>query len=699
MYNAECRAKIEFGFNFAFTPDTNLGKGKNKNKYDDQYARNGSRRNTKNLTDVEVARINLYNRQRVYTAALERLKHICEKVGGITVMYKGKRCLLKPFVLEVHSDTKEYNDMCNHYQSCRAASISKDCTCTHGDIVNQFPPRCRPIDRADRRKASLDPKYAQLVSQHPCTSVWDDLPLSDIRGGISSITPTELLHVMHLGTYQDGPTCIHDLIHPSPTTKKDVKEQVDLLVDHIGYALTRSSEKDRPRHANRAGNLELSRKTAAEHAGVYLLLAVMLATHRGKEILKKSLRKAGPCGTTLRPEDMMETMCLAMAFEQWAKCPKTTKGELRRAPAAVAHLLRSLTRYLPRGTRKAEKRVPGSLGYAKVKFHALWKVLVFMESFGSARGWDGEHGERHHKVSVKDNKEHTQKRPRLFTFQIGIADGNREVVGDIYRRVKHRDPLQLDARNPHDPPSTDEHRLYYDGSIKRESFDDGEGHYELVAKAKEGRRDVRQFTHRWQWATKNSLGHGLSSELLFALAEHANEKKWKGPIHVHGVTSMTTQSRGGNTTYRAAECMYGGKWYDWALVEDPSHPGSEYIGKVLGFVQYRTPGYPTYKLTELDERENDAILEDKTCDTTIYVVLRASEQFYNDADLRKQLITPFRLMDNNETQFFPVTCIKKPLLVTPDFGSPDSLSYLTVLPRREWADLFRAKIDELSASG
>lgn len=229
------------------------------------------------------------------------------------------------------------------------------------------------------------------------------------------------------------------------------------------------------------------------------------------------------------------------------------------------------------------------------------------------------------------------------------------------------------------------------------------GAYALTMDPPKGNSGKRSFTHTWSWSKKNILGVPLHKHLLYSLSKNADKVGWrKEPINYSGFTELRVSSPGGNTVYRASESYYGGPWYDWALIEDPL-TAKHYIGRLLGFVRYREPGYPTYKLTDLEELEREDIIERKLADETTYAIILPSVKYVVSAPSKKSdeitihdaLCTRFQLQKEDDAMFFPITCIKKPLMVVSDFAAKNSRTYIHVLPQREWSNLFRYKIDEL----
>ena len=160
------------------------------------------------------------------------------------------------------------------------------------------------------------------------------------------------------------------------------------------------------------------------------------------------------------------------------------------------------------------------------------------------------------------------------------------------------------------------------------------------------------------------------------------------------------KSDGGSTIYRCSSSHRddGEAWFDFALVEDPKSSRS-YIGRIMGMFEFKTRGFPTPKLADLDNLPVDDIKERNMSDPTRYIVVRASSRCFTEKVLSKKMITPFKLTDSDAMYILPATAIKMPLLVVRDFGAESKRNYLHCLPRTKWPGLFTLKIKELMEQG
>ena len=681
--NHDARSKYENWVHFGFIPYKEAGSGRNRDNYDDEWVLGGKKRGQKSKTKHSVKMKNAKDIQLRYAAVLSSFRDFCNKVGGFRFWYKGKRVLGKPFLLCMIGDTKEFNMMTGHYNSSgnrNTACLCKDCMCSFWELT-QTPPKCTDITLADINYAMENEEYARRISQHQVLSAWNDIPLADYEMGIAGSTPPEVVHVLCQGLYMDGSKCIHDTIDPSKTAKQAEKEEIDLLFHHLRFDLSRNSERRKPEASGRHGVMDLSMLTAMEKRAAYLLCAMCAFTSRGQAVLKDPFKQR-----KVSLDKTVDTMCLLLSYEAWITGTAITKWEVENAHHAVSHLMQQLQKHLPLDIiDKVEgSKEGGSNGYHKPKFHFLFIMLKYLRKLGSLRGTSGQHGEAFHKESVKANGEQTQKRQYSFTAQVGQRDGESHVIAKSFPYIEHLCPPDL--RHLY---NTTQGELFGAvlGEVQQQNFT-VRGKYTL--QCPNGRRN---FVHKWDDNNRNALNIGLDDTLLHTIATNAAKMEYEKSFTVHGYTELTVFNEHDHKTYyRANEYFNSRKWYDWALVSDPK-VGTQYIANILGFIKYQ-PGYPTYKLIELDGHSARDIEVNNIRDDTLYVVIKAATDFTTEETLSRKILTRFKVQDKDEAYIYPVTCIKRCLAVVKDYGSPKSISYIHVLGQHKWGAIFSAKIRE-----
>ena len=667
----DVRAKDSSWFNIAYLPNYGLGRGKYYGNYDDKWEdQDGKKKGLKTLTQDKLREMKVKDHQTLYDTALQSFRDYCDTYGGLRMMWQGELCLAKPFLLMVIGDTKEYNMITNKYNSNRARCPCKCCLCTWEDIGTKFPPTCQRVTLAHIEKAMEDKDYAKSISFHQETSVWNNLPIADIEEGIGGMCPLEWLHLNGQGNFKDGPDVIHDIIGEGQT-KKSKKEELDLLFKAVAEDIKRNSERDFPIMALRFAIMDLTNVTANERVGNYFILIICLTSKRGRAIMKASLKEAG-----IDIEDMINTMTALLAYDSWCRSFGVPKWELDNAGPAVANLMEDMTKHLPKEVKD------GSHGYHKVKFHGLWLSLDFMRKYGSGRNTTGEHGERLHKIVVGLIGDGTQKRPAKFTVQCGQRDGERTVIDKAFKYVKHECPVEMfyNCEEADEDPFEESVEMFNHTWL---------GGYTLSAPSYTGRMNVVDYQVRWDSTHRTAAGIELHKHLLHCLTCWAIKHEYTGSYSVTGYTELRMRNDCGERhIYRANDYYHGGGWYDWALVRDPKNADIKFIGKILGFFKYDTPGFPTYRYVELDGIDKDIIRRDRMRDDTMYAVVIGSTKVMDEANLDSRIATPFRLSSGDDAYIIPVSCILKPVMVVRNFGSTTSTGYLHCLPQRKWPSLF-----------
>ena len=159
---------------------------------------------------------------------------------------------------------------------------------------------------------------------------------------------------------------------------------------------------------------------------------------------------------------------------------------------------------------------------------------------------------------------------------------------------------------------------------------------------------------------------------------------------------MKVSSTDGNTFYCCPGHFHGGPWYDWAFIQDPNNPSQTYGDMILGFFNYKTPGFPSHRHIIMEQSDPEVLKTHKTPDNTIYAVVNASNKEISLNTLQKSMATKFRVTSGDEAYIVPIECIKRPLVIVKNYGSKKSTDYLHVLPEHKWAQIFSNKIKELN---
>lgn len=670
--------------NVAFFPNPHIGKGKNANNYDHPWHVRGKKRGDKHLNADRVRRLKVEDQHKIYDCFLEEIRDICHKKGGIVFdrvnehSGQAERCLAKIYVLLLSLDQKEAFYLTNHY-SCSGSknvrALCHICSCSF-DEIGHVPTRdCDLIHAGDIARSLTDEKYAKLISQHNVESKWNTIPLPDPHFGIHGITPQERLHVFGMGTYNDGPRAVLEMIGPEGT-KKAEKEAIDLLCQGIAMDLTRNSERSRPDLPSALSSVDMTRLTAGQRQGSFLSFAIAIFSVRGRSILKEFVP------TRSSPDKIVNTMCMVLAYDLWLQGPHLRKADLGGCRDAVSWLMHDMKEYLPLRITERVGSIPGSNGYHKVKFHALWHMPFYVSRFGPTSIWTTEHGEKFHQTSVGANGDLTQQRSGSFNHQVSQNDCERNVVNHSYNVFGQSFPkYRTSAEGRYDLTSAERH-LQFDGKINTLSRIETLGKFTLMCTPAVGQMLSYDAMHKWEDPKKNILKIGVSQELIMGIQSIANVTGYEQPFHCSCYTELRHHHTGGCTIYRASESFYDSPWYDWALVDNPDDDQPPFIALIHGFVQF-PPSFPS-------PRENES---EHNVDS-LYMAVSASEETFTEQALFSNMLTKFGLTRDGGVYVLPVTSIICPLAVVRDFGASSIRRHICVTPMRKWGDIFSNYIVE-----
>jgi len=590
-----------------------------------------------------------------------------------------------------------------------------------------------------------DPDYALTISQHPVASAFNELPLVDTLCGINGMCPFENLHVMCNGLYIDVIGIISDILGERKTNESQ-KDELDYVFRLIAIELSRCSDRDKPRWSIRFGCMDNSRLTGSERTGILWILAITISTDWGHQIIGPHLKKRG-----ISVKAFVYTITLLLSYDRWTQDTHNTRWEVNWAEPAVCELMELMQQKLPnprkikkkaqKVTTKSQKKkktstdtkkkrktkrkkkskrakkaslsfkkrarrddFKGSNGWYKIKYHALWALLLQMRKYGSGTNNHGGPGEEHHRENVKKSGENTQKRPTSYTCQVSQRTGESNIISYVHRFVEHSCvPTKKKRRDDN----------YSNGGTERVLKTDecatlGEVDIYFPDPMNRGRtgrqsggKDTK-YSFMWKDSKKNKLKIKPDARLIHSLAAHAQSTRAGSAVQnitmaysVKCYTEIRIPSDQGinrNEIFRASPSYRGSPWFDWALIRDPTfihnngYDEGLYIGKVLGFFKYQTPGLltPWYKQTETNISTG--------IDETLYCAIHAADGFVKMADLDGHLIMPFNMMNETKVYIIPVSNILRPMIVVSNWGDLSAKKKMAIMPMHKWGQIFRDRI-------
>jgi len=348
-----------------------------------------------------------------------------------------------------------------------------------------------------------------------------------------------------------------------------------------------------------------------------------------------------------------------------------------------------------KSTKDKTTEKQGSNGWHTVKFHALLSFIRNMCRFGSATNFDGGPGEEHHKDFVKKTGHNTQRRPSSFTAQVGLRHEEANIVDRAYQltfATSHTNDTNADEAT-----STDSFRC--------------RGKYVLeVTSTSGGKQASRKYSFKTMWADykkTNIAGQFQHHPLLqHAIARNIEASRFNRDVAIIGYTEITLKG----TTYHSSPNHRGYSWYDWALINFPKSEvtnsddsdemlQTEYlcIGKILGFIEFHTPGYPTFRLHKEETHSLGTISGQKMVDNDMYMVVDCSTAFLDREELETNIVTPFEVYSQSSKGIYilPLRCIDGPIGVVKSYSAPSTKHYLACQPKHKWPRFFQQRMKDI----
>ena len=608
------------------------------------------------------------------------------------LVYKGKLYRDIEFVLFVpfvKCDTEEADVLCGKYtvRTKNVKHVCRYCHCPTSDADNplaKYPLKTQPEIQKLVEKGKL--ARLQAMSQQYIENAWYDVRFHSANEcGIHGATPSEKLHAIQLGIFK----YLREIFFIHMGKSSQLAENINGLATMYGKLLTRQSERDLP-NTNFAKGIQKGKLMARDFRGVLLIMAAVLASKKGRELLfqrKKFGKEEGLRDWTLLVELMLE----------W----ESYLGEKVMKRDHVVRLQRK-HRFIMYIMKQVADRTAG-MGLKIMKFHSIIHLINDMLLYGSPSEFDTGSNESHHKESkyaakLTQRKESTfnlQTAQRLTEFMcidlameellhdrcvweyfLHLEDKTVELeVPDSDEDVPDRhdanicDQGDYDSDSDSDSDSVPEIQIHTGGTrikIYEDSDDEGKASFQMLSRSK-----TQQERTVWVQEAVNWL-----NDLQNLVAEFIPEPHL--PV-------LTEHKRGGSVFYGHPNFRSSGPWKDWALIDWgdgwgtlPSHiwcfislqnmpTGNQRLS--FGGITLQDGVYAMVEVSQYEE--NEALQSDLFIPLTVEV-----EGFDKDGEVSGRKF----YLANTEA-------IVGPCCVVPNIGGEKN-AYFQVKPRRDWSKLF-----------
>lgn len=306
------------------------------------------------------------------------------------------------FVPFVKCDTEEADLLCGKY-IVRNRNIRHICRYCHCPTDKADDPRAKHPLKTQPEIQKLIQKQdlvrLQAISQQYIKNAWYDVTFHKANTcGIHGACPSEKLHAIQLGIFK----YLRDIFFDRMGRLSELAENINGLATMYGKLLTRQSERDLP-NTNFAKGIQKGKLMARDYRGVLLIMAAVLRSQKGRDLLFTKKRFGGKNGL----RDWTLLVELLLEWEAFLCEKEMARKDVKRL--AKKH------RFIMYIMREVAKRSSG-MGLKVMKFHAIVHLIYDIILYGVPTEFDTGSNESHHKDS-KHAAKLTQRKESTFNFQ------------------------------------------------------------------------------------------------------------------------------------------------------------------------------------------------------------------------------------------------------------------------------------------
>ena len=572
-----------------------------------------------------------------------------------------------PFVMFIKADTQEADLLCGSYTSrgLSVAQLCRYCTCPtmESDLVYaNYPVKTVPMIHDLVAARNFD--GLQKLSQQMIQNAWYQIRFHPYnKQGIHGACPSEMLHAILLGVFKYTRDCFFEQMGP----KSQLAQAINGLAQLYGHQFQRQSERQMPRCTFNQG-LDKGKLMAKEYRGILLVIAAILRSQQGQDLLSTNENFASPQVY----KDWVLLVEMLLEWEAFLNEDVMTVHHIRR--------LRRKNRFIMYLIKKVLNRQTGN-GLKLIKFHIIIHMFMDILLYGVPSEVDTGSNESQHKLA-KIAAKLTQKNETTFDFQtctrldefflidLAIAELDDDLrLWDYFSRPA--DPLPEDPP-PHPPPKT--------GGVTINVFKDNDNSRHPCYSLGTGLDSRKAFPLEWNSHVVSFL-YNLQVKLCVNRLKIRGQHKREGMIF-HGHPNFRERP-----------------WRDWATFNWGNHelPGQIWCFVIIDKLPTILDGagnVKTIKHGGIDVQKGTyAVIESANFDP------RVSEKNKSDLfiPIRKDIIRQVRqgqVVWRRKFYLADVESITSPLIVVPNVGARFGLEYLLMKPIPEWVVIFKQWLDD-----
>lgn len=580
--------------------------------------------------------------------------------------YRGKvykEVKLKPFAGFVQCDGDEADKLTGHYRSRgrHVKCVCRYCVCPTADADNEHA-RYKMKTQEDIEKMIAKNQTEQLkrISQQNIENAFYNLQFgAHSKQGIHGACPMELLHHILLGIYK----YCRDAFFMQIGKESQAAKEINALAKILGKFFARQSDRDLPK-TNFAKGIFEGKIMGKEFSGVMLLIATILQTQKGKDLLmkKKAFRAEGALDDWAM---LVETL---LEWEAYLKLDEMKISHVKRLRRKHVYLMYLIKRVL--------NRTEG-VGMKFMKFHGILHLVDDILAFGVPANVDTGANESHHKLTkllakltqrdIKTFEGQTAKRMVEFLLlEFAMAELDGKTMWEYFVLDQERGPVRpfWEDADYEEKKARDEEDIIVTGGSNLQLALDNADNNTLKCQYKGSKREAK-----WGQAAMNFLFE-LQNTPGVPQFDIRTEHKRHGQIFR------------GHPNFRK-----NGQWCDWAIF-NWGHRDGQLPGEIWAFVDFsEAPANFSVNFHQCRVQRG------------IYALIESTT--YCDDDWPSSMFTPITKDLGNDGQpvFYlaDVDSIVGTCCVVPDIGHKDHFRYFEVRPRKEWSGEFIAWLMQVHA--
>jgi hypothetical protein len=247
------------------------------------------------------------------------------------------------WTIMVKCDTDEAELLTGKYRS-RSGNVKqlcRYCTCPNQETDN--PMATYPFKTVPMIQTLVDNEDMaglKAMSQQYIDNAWYKVRFNPGNNrGIHGACPSEMLHALLLGIFKYTRECFFAQVGKT----SELAKEIDALAKEYGDLLSHQSERDMPKCKFSEGIRKKGKLMAKEYRGVMLVIATVLRSTKGRELLKKNKN----FGEDFLIKDWLLLVEMLLEWEAYLSEPRLKKAHVRRMMKKnrfIMHIIRKVAR-------------------------------------------------------------------------------------------------------------------------------------------------------------------------------------------------------------------------------------------------------------------------------------------------------------------------------------------------------------------